>query len=139
MDRAGHRTLPHTADLIIEAWGPTQAACLSEAVRGLVGSFADTSGAPALTPWPFHIDPAGDDELLVALLEEVLYLLDARGAVPVDVAIEPTASGGLAGCFHVAPVEGIEVIGPAPKAVTRHRLWVGRRDGLWACRATIDV
>jgi SHS2 domain-containing protein len=32
----GHRSLPHTADVIIDAWGPDQAACYEEAVAALV-------------------------------------------------------------------------------------------------------
>jgi SHS2 domain-containing protein len=41
---AGHRTVPHTADLRIEAWAATREECLAEAVRGLVGSFAAVAG-----------------------------------------------------------------------------------------------
>jgi len=40
----GHRSVPHTADLRIEAWGPTREDSIAEAVRGLVESFADISG-----------------------------------------------------------------------------------------------
>ena len=41
---AGHRTVPHTADLRIEAWAVTCEECLAEALRGLVGSFAAVVG-----------------------------------------------------------------------------------------------
>jgi hypothetical protein len=41
----GYRTLPHTADLRIEAWAPTREACLAEGVAGLVATFADTAKA----------------------------------------------------------------------------------------------
>jgi hypothetical protein len=39
----GHRTLPHTADIRIEAWAPGREQCIAEAVRGMVDTFADTS------------------------------------------------------------------------------------------------
>ena len=42
----GHRTVPHTADLRIEAWAPTREECLAEAVRGLVDSFAVVAPQP---------------------------------------------------------------------------------------------
>ena len=42
----GHRTVPHTADLRIEAWAPTREECMAEAARGLVGSFAAVAGSP---------------------------------------------------------------------------------------------
>jgi SHS2 domain-containing protein len=41
---AGHRTVPHAADLRIEAWAATREECMAEAVRGLVGSFATVAG-----------------------------------------------------------------------------------------------
>ena len=41
----GHRTVPHTADLRVEAWAPTREACLAEAVRGLVDRFAVVAAA----------------------------------------------------------------------------------------------
>ena len=40
----GHRTVPHTADLRIEAWGPAREGCIAEVVRGLVDSFAVVAG-----------------------------------------------------------------------------------------------
>ncbi|MDT0468626.1 archease [Streptomyces gibsoniae] len=40
---SGHRALPHTADVRVEAWGTTQEQCLEEAALGLVEFFADTS------------------------------------------------------------------------------------------------
>ncbi len=35
----GHRTVPHTADLRIEAWAPTRDGCIRQAVLGTVESF----------------------------------------------------------------------------------------------------
>lgn len=37
----GHRSVPHTGDLRVEAWAPTREECIAEAVRGMVASFAD--------------------------------------------------------------------------------------------------
>jgi SHS2 domain-containing protein len=41
----GHRTLPHTADVILEAWGPDLATCCEEAVAALVETYADSQSA----------------------------------------------------------------------------------------------
>ena len=43
----GYRLLPHTADVVVEAWAPTRMACLAEVVRGLVAVFADITGVVA--------------------------------------------------------------------------------------------
>ena len=43
MAAQGYRTVPHTADLRIEAWAESRDECVAEALRGLIASFADIS------------------------------------------------------------------------------------------------
>jgi SHS2 domain-containing protein len=135
----GYRLLPHTADVVVQAWAPTRAACLAEAVRGLVAVFADTAGVVGSRSVAFTLGPAGDEELLVRLLEEVIYLVEVDGVVPVDVRVELTPDGGLRGRLDVAPLEAAIVIGPAPKAVAWHELSFAPERTGWRCRVTVDV
>jgi SHS2 domain-containing protein len=136
---SGYRMLPHTADVVVEAWAPTKPACLAKAVRGLVAVFADTAGVVASRSVVFTLGPAGDEELLVRLLEEVIFLVEVDGVVPVGVQVEPTPDGRLRGRFDVAPVEAAIVIGPVPKAIAWHQLSFALEETGWVCRATIDV
>ena len=136
---AGHRELPHTADEIVEAWGPTRTACLTEAVHGLVACFADVTDACPTGEHPIDLPGTADDLLLVDLLEEVVYLLDARGEVPVVANLVQPAAGGLTGTFRTAPVHAVAVAGPAPKGIAHSGLWIGRQQGQWRCRFTVDV
>ncbi|MCZ7527011.1 MAG: archease [Acidimicrobiia bacterium] len=138
-DAAGHRILPHTADLVVEAWGPTLAECLEEAVKALVGAFTDTSDVVVTRTVPVSIEPSGPEDLLVTVLEEVIYVLEVLGVVPVDVALEGTEDGGVGGCFDVAPVGAVTVTGAIPKAVSLGDLVVEERDGRWECHAIVDV
>lgn len=131
--------LPHTADVIVEAWGPTRDGCLRQAVMGLVEIFADVDDVAASASVPLSFPQAPAEELLVALLEEVLYLLDAENQVPVDVTITSAADGGLDGAFHVASAAALEQRGAVPKAITRHGLDLGQNAAAWRCRATVDV
>jgi SHS2 domain-containing protein len=55
----GYRLLPHTADVVVQAWAPTRAACLAEAVRGLVAVFADTAGVVASRSVAFTLGRRG--------------------------------------------------------------------------------
>jgi SHS2 domain-containing protein len=136
----GHRALPHTADVIIEAWAPTRATCMEEAVAALVQAFADTAGAEVGEPVPLDLEPADDEDLLVALLEEVIYLVEVPGVVPTSVAVAERDDGGLRGCFDVVPVADVEAIGAVPKAIARSGLAFGRDPGdRWSCRVTVDV
>jgi SHS2 domain-containing protein len=139
MAEGGHRTVPHTADLIIEAWAPTREACLGEAVHALVETFADTSEVSTTRQLSIQFPCAADEELLVAVLEEVIYLLEVFEVVPVDVSIIAADDGGLGGCFDVAVLATVRIVGSAPKAVARSELVFGSRNGSWKCRVLVDV
>lgn len=136
---SGRRILPHTADLIIEAWGPGKAACLEEATRALVESFARITGTPVTERVPIQLAGEGNDTLFVSVLDELIYIIDALGCVPVGVALEETEDGGAAGFFDIVPVDCVEIIGPSPKGVSFEDLVFEQRDGVWHCRAIIDV
>jgi SHS2 domain-containing protein len=135
----GHRTLPHTADLVIEAWGESREACFEEAVRGLVATYVDTAGAVPTETVEVEVPPAADDtELLVQVLEEVVVLGEVRDLVPVDVRAAPRGRG-IALRFAAAPIEAERVLGAAPKATARSDLVFAETPDGWRCRATIDV
>ena len=136
---SGYRLLPHTADVVVEAWAPTRDGCLAEAVRALVAVCADTSGLDAVRSVELRLAPAGDEELLVRLLEEVIYLLEVDELVPVGVEVGPEPGGGLRGRFEVAPLTPAMIVGPAPKAVAWYELELARQGSGWRCRATVDV
>ncbi|HYZ38945.1 MAG TPA: archease [Pseudonocardiaceae bacterium] len=134
----GHRTLPHTADLRIEAWAPTREACLAESVLALVASFADTIHAEPGSAVTVKIAAQTDQDALVAVLDEVIYLLDTQAAVPVGVEVG-AARDGLSVHLQLAPLDGVELIGAVPKAVTLHHLEIARSPQGWCCGVTVDV
>jgi SHS2 domain-containing protein len=134
----GHRSVPHTADIRIEAWAPTREACLAEAVAGLVASFLDTAGARSVRTATVDLTADSDTDTLVEVLDEVIYLLDTQGAVPIDTELVPGPDGP-AMRLHLAPVADVRPTGAVPKAVTLHDLRFGSTDGGWSCAVTIDV
>ncbi|MFI1200110.1 archease [Streptomyces sp. NPDC020883] len=134
----GHRSVPHTADLRIEAWGPTRAACLAQAVRGMCGSFLDLAGAAGVRRREVVVRADTDEDLLVALLEEVVYWLDTHDEVPVEVRLT-AVPGGLRALLCMADIGTLPVLGAAPKAVTLHGLTFAPGSGGWQCSFTLDV
>lgn len=139
---SGHRLLPHTADVRFEAWGPTREACLAEAVRALARIVIDTTTAPPPTAsMPVTLPPTTDIDLLVSLLEEVIYDVDVLGVLALDahLAVDPD-DGALAGHLDTAPLAALPPTGCAPKAITRHNLLFAPDDhGAWRCLVTVDV
>lgn len=85
--------MPHTADLRIEAWAPTRDGCIRQAVLGTVESFLDLESAHAVHTRLRRLTADRDDDLLVAVLEEVIYLLDTVGETPVDLRLRDVDGG----------------------------------------------
>jgi SHS2 domain-containing protein len=138
--RQGHRTMPHTADLRVEAWAPTREACLAEAVRGLVGSFAVVAGARPHRTAERHLTAGPAADLLVAVIDEVIYRLDAEGEIPVSVTVRRARDGGADLLLTLAALGTAEIIGAVPKAASLHDLRCEPdAAGRWSCSVTIDV
>ncbi|GAA2382679.1 hypothetical protein GCM10010420_00790 [Streptomyces glaucosporus] len=130
--------MPHTADVRVEAWAPTREECLAQALRGACETFLDLADARAVRRRDVEVRADTDEDLLVALLDEVVYRLDADGEVPVGVDLEPVP-GGLRAGLDMADADTLPVTGAAPKAVTLHGLrFAGGPEG-WACSVTLDV
>jgi phage shock protein A len=138
--RAGHRTVPHTADLRIEAWAPTREECLAEAVHGLVDSFAVVAGRPPQRRARRHMTARLDEDLLVAVIDEVIYRLDAESQIPVSVTVQCAPDGGVIVLFALIPVAEAEITGAVPKAASLHDLRCAPdATGRWSCAVTVDV
>jgi SHS2 domain-containing protein len=90
----------HTADLALRVWGETPAELLSNAVRGLCSLITDPR---LLQPArPLDVDVAGNslEDVLVELLNEMLFQLDARQYLACDLEIRRLDVGGLRGRFR---------------------------------------
>ncbi|GGM71746.1 hypothetical protein GCM10012275_47800 [Longimycelium tulufanense] len=135
---AGHRIVPHTADLRLEAWGPTRERCAAEAVRALVGSFADLEAAQPVGTRERAVVATSDSDLLVAVLDEIIYHLDTARELPSRAEVTATPEGARLR-FEAVDIAGAVLIGPVPKAVSLHELrFEPTLDG-WCCSVTVDV
>jgi SHS2 domain-containing protein len=135
---SGHRTVPHTADLRIEAWAPTRDGCIRQAVLGTVESFLDLSSAHPDHTRLRRLIADRDDDLLVAVLDEVIYLLDTVAEAPVDLELYDI-DDGVDVMFAMADAATLLQVGAVPKAVSLNGLrFSGGRDG-WRCLVTLDV
>ena len=135
---SGHRSVPHTADLRIEAWAPTRDGCIRQAVLGAVQSFLDTSSVKPHQSRRRRVTGDRDDDLLVAALEEVIYLLDTTGEAPVDVKVSQ-ADGGVDMTFAMVDASAIPQVVAVPKAVSLNDLHLSQGNGGWRCAVTLDV
>ncbi len=134
----GHRLLPHTADLRLQAWAPTRDDCVAEAVRALVDSFATTGHCPVTAVHVLDLGDDSDEGVLLRALDEVVYLLDTDGVVPVTVEMGH-APGGVRLVLGVTGLAQVDITGPPPKGVARSGLRFDRTPSGWTCQVTVDV
>lgn len=139
MSERGHRVVPHTADVILEAWGPDLVGCAAQAVRALVATYVEVPGAPVLSRRQVHLGPAPAEELLVGVLEEVIFTLDTEEEVPVGAQIATSPEGGWDVEILLADPHELVPTGAVPKAVARSELQVEVGPGTVRCRFLVDV
>lgn len=131
----GFRSVPHTADLAVEAWAADREGCIAEAVRGAVAGFADIPvGSPSAVR-EYELGEIAGDGLLVAALEEMIFRAETTGELPIDVELSP------AGLLRLAMVDSALAVqvGAVPKAVSWHGLELTGDSTGWRCRVTLDV
>ncbi|MEV0394238.1 archease [Polymorphospora rubra] len=133
----GHRSVPHTADVRIEAWAPARERCVAEAVAGLVGSFAEVPPTGEQTV-EFRVDPGSDEDMLVAVLDEVIFRMDTEGRLPASADVA-AVGGGFEVRLRMADPDRVEVVGAVPKAVSLHELRFAPGADGWSCAVTLDV
>jgi SHS2 domain-containing protein len=135
---SGHRAVPHTADIRIEAWASSRERCLAEAVLAMVECFADVTGVRPTAVDRVRLAEGCDEDLLASLLDEVIFRLEVHGQVPVDVEADED-DGGLDVRLAVAGLAEVEITGAAPKAVAWHELRIGPDAYGWSCAVTVDA
>lgn len=138
--------MAHTADVILQAWGPDLASCCEEAVAALVATFvAAVPEDMAVVPEGMaaehraHLAAASPETLLLAILDEVIFTLDTAEAVPVAAQVRDDGRGGLDVVLRLADRRGLEPTGAVPKAVSRSELQVDVEPARVFCRFLVDL
>ena len=135
-EKRGFRIVDHTADVIVESWGESKAECLEELARGFCAVFVAPAAASGRRS--FLIEAPATD-LAPMLLEEIIYLLDTSGSIPIGAEVSAVDSQGVQGWIELALPENAEIVGAAPKAISRTDAGLVAANDQWICRVTVDV
>lgn len=135
-----YRLLEHTADMGIEAWADTLDALFIAAARGLqeilFGQACSTEGHE---PLKVELQAGDEEELLVAWLGEILFMVEQRNFCPAFFVIEEIGRQGLKGSvvgrYQQEDCRPLREV----KAVTYHLLRVLRQDNRWQARVYLDL
>jgi SHS2 domain-containing protein len=107
-------------------------------VLGTVETFLDTSAASENHTRRCRLAEERDDDLLVAVLDEVIYVLDTEGQAPVDINV-CDSKRGVEVTFAMVDATTLPQIGAVPKAVSLNEIRLAREQAGWRCSVTLDV
>ncbi|MDH4277833.1 MAG: archease [Acidimicrobiia bacterium] len=136
----GHRALPHTADVILEAWAPDFGACCEEAISALIAVCIDGSTADIVGEHVLYVPRASSlDSMLLEILDELIFILDTAATLPVRAEAEQQDDGGLKIRLLMALREAVRSTGSVPKGVARSELTVECGPNRVRCAFLVDV
>lgn len=135
---ASHAFAAHTAEVRLDVRAPTLPALYAEAARGTAELMSGvTEPKAALGPVEHVLVDAGDpDALLVAWLNELLFLSEVHKRIYSDVRVDE-----LTGTTLSASVRGWEppFLRTAVKAATLHGLKIAAQPGGFTASVVLDV
>ncbi len=135
-----HRLLEHTADMGIEASASSLEELFAEAAYALREVISAEAEATCRQDQLVEVTGGDYGELLVAWLNEILYLFEIKGFFPVDFEVEGVAADRLQGRVCGEPFSPLRhTIEREVKAVTYHQLLVEKLDGHWQARVYLDL
>lgn len=133
-------TFEHTADIGLVARGRTTKELLTHAAEGLVDLMVDPKGLREGTRLEVTVSAPDRAALLVAWLNELLFLLDTRGFLPRRCRITRAGDTALtAELFGETVDPRRHSVRRMVKAATYHGLRLTRLDGQWEARVILDL
>ena len=133
-------TFEHTADIGLLARGRTLAELFSNAADGLADLTVDRDGLKDTVQVRVSVSAADREGLLVAWLNELLYLLDTQRFVTRRTQITSLDGGSLTARLSGDTIDpGRHTVRRMIKAATYHGLSVRQADGVWEARVVLDL
>ncbi len=137
---AGYRILEHPADLGFEAWGETLSDAFRQSVLALMSVIVDSSTVNRAQRRPVDIQASDPEQLLVRLLSEVLFCLDAEQFVATQLVIDEMKGTALKGALIGESLDPVKhVLALDVKAITYHQLSVMEKGGMVWAKVFVDI
>ncbi len=133
-------TFEHTADIGLVARGRTLAEVFANAASGLVDLTVDPEGLREQARMQVTVAAGEREALLVAWLNELLYLLDTQRFLPRRSRISELTDTHLAAELVGDTIDpGRHAVRRMIKAATYHGLSLNQADGMWEARVILDL
>ncbi len=140
MDHAGHTTFPVTADQGIQAWAPDKAELFRQAALALWGLILDPADVRRARAVSITADAPDDEILLVAWLNEQLYIAETEHLAAADCAVNAVSDTEITGTVWGEDLDpGRHSVRGHVKAVTYNQLEIRRTPRGWEARVVVDL
>jgi SHS2 domain-containing protein len=138
--RPGFRLLAHTADIGLEATAPSRGGLFVAAAEGFKALVYGDSPATVVSRHPVRLAAGDGAELLVAWLNEILFLCEVERLVPASFEIVEFTAQTLNAVVGGEPFDPARhVVERTAKAVTYHQAVAEERQSGWYARVYIDL
>ena len=140
----GYRYREHTADVVIEAWGPSLEAAFEEAARAMFALITNLDRVEPRMEVAVEVEGFDLENLLYRWLEELLYYHDSQNLVFSRFRVERIGRRNeelqLSAKVYGEPFDPERhEPGTVVKAVTYAEMKVEKHDGTWFVSAVLDI
>jgi SHS2 domain-containing protein len=137
---AGFRILEHPSDVGFEAWGETLSDVFRQSVLALLSVIVPEGTVDRSARRTVKLDASDHEQLLVRLLSEVLFCIDAEQFLPAQLVIEELRGTSLRGILVGERVDAAKhSLKIDVKAVTYHQLSIMSKGGVTRARVFVDL
>jgi SHS2 domain-containing protein len=128
------------ADLGIRAWGPTRAEAFAQAALGVLSLIVDPAAVSPRETREVRAQAESPQTLLVAWIDECLYVHEIEAFVVNRVEVSACADGVVLGRLHGEPLDaGRHRVDTAVKAAGLHGVSIQALDDHHEVRIVVDV
>ncbi len=136
----GYKIIDTTADIGIEVWGENFKELLEESVRGMVSIMYDLQKINGNKSLNIEIEGFDKEDLLISLLNEIIYLRDAKKFLVKDIEIKDLSENRLSAILYGDIFDPqIHEILEDIKAATYHNIEIKKENGLIKSQIIFDV
>jgi SHS2 domain-containing protein len=140
MSTAGWEHFEVEADVGVRGWGPTRGEAFAQATLGVFALVVTPDQVQAREHREVRAQADTPEALLVAWIDESLYVHEIEGFVVGSVELTTCTDTLAHGLLHGEPLDpGRHRVGTVVKGATYHQVGVASQHGVWETRVIVDV
>ena len=140
MTTAGWEHFEVEADVGVRAWGTSRVEAFAQATLGVFALLVTPDQVQALEDREVRAQADGPETLLVAWIDECLYVHEIEGFVVRGLELTVCTDTLAHGVLHGEPIDPARHrTGTVVKGATHHKVTVTVRDGVHEVRVIVDV